>query len=424
MPGMDGIETARQIGDLGLRRPPHLMMVTAYGREEAIKGAEEAGLEDVLIKPVNPSTLFDSVVRILGGATDAARCAGDLPTGAFERLDPIRGARILLVEDNDLNQQVATEMLTDAGFVVDLAENGQIAVDKVRAGNYDMVLMDMQMPVMDGIAATRAIRSEQRFGDLPVVAMTANARQGDRDRCLEAGMNDHVAKPIEPDELWNALLKWIAPHRSTATAGMKLHSAAELTLPVGIDGVDMTAGLRRVLGKRPLYLSMLHKFEAGQGVTLAAIATALDLQDANTAERLAHTLKGVAGNIGAGGLQQLAEALEAAIHGRHPRQELDARLEELKGPLDALIAQLQQKLPRVSARAVMAVDPHRLAAVHAQLERLLTDNDAQAADFLDANADLLYSAYPDCFHEIENGIHSYNFEVALAALRSATAITT
>ena len=115
------------------------------------------------------------------------------------------------MEDNDLNQEVATELLRDAGFVVDLAENGQIALDKIRAADYDIVLMDMQMPVMDGVTATGEIRKDARFKDLPVVAMTANAMQGDRDRCLAAGMNDHVAKPIEPENLWKALLKWIKP---------------------------------------------------------------------------------------------------------------------------------------------------------------------------------------------------------------------
>jgi PAS domain S-box-containing protein len=210
MPDMNGIETAKKLRELPLGQMPHLMMVTAYGREEVILGAEEAGFEDVLIKPVSASVLFDGVVRILGGVIDRSlRTAGDAPTNSFVQLASIKGARILLVEDNDLNQEVAMALLRDAGFVVDLAENGQIALEKIRAVDYDLVLMDMQMPVMDGVMATREIRKEKRFQNLPVVAMTANAMQGDRDRCIAAGMNDHVAKPIEPEDLWKSLLKWI-----------------------------------------------------------------------------------------------------------------------------------------------------------------------------------------------------------------------
>jgi PAS domain S-box-containing protein len=420
MPDMDGIETARRLGALDLQRTPHMMMVTAYGREEAIKGAEGAGLEEVLIKPVNPSTLFDSVVRILGGVSDMSRSVGEVPTGAFERLGVIRGARILLVEDNDLNQQVATEMLTDAGFIVDLAENGQIAVTKVSAGDYDMVLMDMQMPVMDGVTATREIRKLARLADLPVVAMTANARQGDRDRCMAAGMNDHVAKPIEPDELWNALLKWIKP-RHVAAAGVEMPLVpADIALPSGVDGLDIANGLRRVLGKRPLYLAMLGKFITGQECAVAEIDAALKAGSADTAERLAHTLKGVCGNIGAAGLQQLAENLENAIRERRPQIELDAQLAAIGQPLQTLVAQLKQQLPEEPAKKTISVDRQQLKTVCDTLKTLLIDNDSEAVEVLEANADLLATAFPEQYRRIGENIRSFNYEMALASLRAAT----
>jgi CheY-like chemotaxis protein len=214
MPGMDGIETARQIRSLGLEKTPHLVMVTAYGREEVMKQAQEAGIEDVLIKPVNASLLFDTAMRVLGAEVREHRSAGDAPSSLLEEMALIKGARILLVEDNDLNQEVAGEILRDAGFVVDIADNGQIAVDMVNKNAdslYDIVLMDMQMPVMDGVTATLEIRKEARFLEMPIVAMTANAMQQDKDRCLAAGMVDFVTKPIQPDELWAALKRWIKP---------------------------------------------------------------------------------------------------------------------------------------------------------------------------------------------------------------------
>jgi two-component system sensor histidine kinase/response regulator len=419
MPGMDGIETAKQLRELPLGRPPHLMMVTAYGREEVIKGAEETGFEDVLIKPVSASVLFDGVVRILGGVVDGERVSGDIPTDTFEQLACIKGARILLVEDNELNQEVATELLRDAGFVVDLAENGQIALNKIRVIDYDIVLMDMQMPVMDGVTATVEIRKELRFQHLPVVAMTANAMQGDRDRCMAAGMNDHVAKPIEPEDLWVALLKWIKPqHLISVTTEPKAQAIQDALLPSGIDGLDMANGLRRVLGKKPLYLSMLRKFVAGQKTATAKILEALDGNDWSGAERFAHTLKGVSGNIGATGLQQLAEKLESSIKENSSREKLDALLEQVKKPLDDLIRQLEQTLPEERSNTPVSIDPEQLKAVCDKLETLLADDDAEAADVLAANADLLNSAFPKHFRKIDEGIRAFDFEAALVALRA------
>jgi CheY-like chemotaxis protein len=214
MPGMNGIETAKLLRQRKSGHIPFIIMVTAFGHEEVIKGAEEAGIDKVLIKPVSASVLFDGVVHLLGGAAEVARSMGDEPGGSFGQLLSIRGARVLLVEDNDLNQEVAMELLRDAGLIVDLAEDGQRALDKLATADYDIVLMDMQMPVMDGVKATVALRLNPRWQSLPVVAMTANAMQADRQRCLAAGMNDHIAKPIEPEDLWKTLLKWIKPRHA------------------------------------------------------------------------------------------------------------------------------------------------------------------------------------------------------------------
>jgi two-component system, sensor histidine kinase and response regulator len=298
-------------------------------------------------------------------------------------------------------------------------------VDKVKAADYDIVLMDMQMPVMDGVTATREIRKEERFKDLPVVAMTANAMQADRDRCMAAGMNDHIAKPIEPEDLWKALLKWIKPRHSTAAAAeVKPQATAEADLPSGIDGLDMITGLRRVLGKKSLYLSMLRKFVAGQKSVTAEILKALDGNHWDTAERLAHTLKGVSGNIAATDLQQLAEKLEAAIRERQPRKAVDGRLKRLKKPLESLIGQLEQKLPEAQGKTAVTVDRKKLKAVCDNLKALLAEDDSEAADVMDANADLLNAAFPNHYRRIDDGIRSFDFTAALAALSAATGTST
>ena len=206
MPSLDGIETSKRIlalPDLSVR--PHLVMVTAYGREDVLKQAEENGLETVLVKPVTSSTLFDTIVGVLHAHQEAT---GHVQTTPSFEIARTRGTRVLLVEDNEINQEVAIGLLEDAAIHVDLAENGEIAVRMAQETDYDAVLMDMQMPVMDGIEATRAIRSDARFQDLPIIAMTANAMAADREKCLKAGMNDHIGKPIDPDELFSVLLRW------------------------------------------------------------------------------------------------------------------------------------------------------------------------------------------------------------------------
>jgi two-component system, sensor histidine kinase and response regulator len=206
MPKLDGIETCKRILVLpDVPAAPHLVMVTAYGREEVMKKAEDTGIENVLVKPVTSSTLFDTTLSVLRADHELIDDVQITPSLDMRRA---RGTRVLLVEDNEINQEVAIGQLEDAEINVDLAENGEIAVRMVQEKEYDLVLMDMQMPVMDGIEATRVIRSDPRFETLPIVAMTANAMAADRDRCLEAGMNDHIAKLIDPDQLFKVLLRW------------------------------------------------------------------------------------------------------------------------------------------------------------------------------------------------------------------------
>ncbi len=421
MPGLDGIETAKRMRALPLVHIPEMIMVTAYGREEIIKDAEENGFKDVLIKPVSASVLFDGIVRILGGAVDGPHLGSDTWSDTFERLEGIRGARILVVEDNDLNQEVAVELLQEVGFVVDLAENGLVALNKIMLTKYDLVLMDMQMPVMDGVTATREIRKQQRFKDLPVVAMTANAMPGDRDRCLAAGMNDHVAKPIEPDDLWKALLRWIKPRGNPAVAGVvKQELKSNADIPAGIQGLDTATGLRRVLGKQDLYLSMLRKFAVGQKTTPESIRNALESNAWDTAERLAHSLKGVSGNIGATELQALAGELETAIAGRHTRTRIEERLKQLEPGLHQLIVSLEETLPRLAERKAIPVDLSQLKAVTERLQALLAEDDVEALEVLETNQDLLSSGCPDHFGELDKGIRTFNFAAAQIALGLAT----
>ena len=425
MPGMNGIELAEKVRARPYELPPKLVLVTGYGREEVLRSAEEMGIGNVLVKPVNGSMLFDSVTRLFG--TGQANVRDDPIERSEVTLAAIRGAKVLLVDDNDLNQEVGTELLRGAGLVVDVAENGQVAVDKVLAGQFDVVLMDMQMPVMDGVTATRALRAMPQFDGLPIIAMTANAMQSDREACRAAGMNDHVSKPIEPRDLFACLLRWVryrAPvEDKAATVPGELavlggsQAGAELSLPTGIAGLDLELGLRRVLGKKPMYLNMLRKFVAGQQGAVDKVLQALDDGDWDTAVRTVHTTKGVCGNIGAAGVQEQAGQLEDALKARQPRETLDVLAAQLLSTLEPLIASIVAWLPAESTvQASAPVDEAALARVTTQLRELCADMDSGAEDLLGENSVMLHSAYPKHAQAISDAIKGFDFDLAIEQL--------
>ena len=421
MPTMNGTELAKKIRERPLTAMPYSVLVTGYSREEVLKGAEDAGIDDVLIKPVNASLLFDCVVRALGGAPAHVHRSIDVPNTLQQALADIRGARILLVEDNELNQEVAIELLRDAGFVVDLAENGQVALDKVQAADYDVVLMDMQMPVMDGMTATRKMRELLQCQALPIVAMTANAMAADREACLAAGMNDHVAKPIEPQDLYRSLLKWIRPRVVTGRSGLQ-HTASVVPIELpDIAGLDQASGLGRVLGKRQVYLSMLRKFLAGQQSFAIDVQSALDGSDWERAERLAHTLKSVAGNISLVSVQQAAAALEAAIHQRHALGTILAHIQACDALLAPVLTELAAKLPAEQVSGEFAFfDDRDIAKVFGQLAALLAEDDLAAGDLLSEHGGLLKSALGgEAYSELEAAVGRFDYEIGLQHLRTA-----
>ncbi|MCJ8273784.1 MAG: response regulator, partial [Psychrosphaera sp.] len=205
MTGIDGIEATRQIkNNPAIIKQPAIVMVTAFDKDEMFKHAGDIVVEGFLTKPVSASNLLDVAMTALGHEINQTALRSTASLGK-EAVHNIRGARILLVEDNEVNQQVATELLAQALLVVDVADNGQIGVEKANNNTYDAILMDLQMPVMDGYTATRILRENEAFKDLPIIAMTANAMEGDREKCLTAGMNDHIAKPIDPKKMYGTL---------------------------------------------------------------------------------------------------------------------------------------------------------------------------------------------------------------------------
>ncbi|MFC7420385.1 response regulator [Iodobacter arcticus] len=420
MPSMNGIETAQKIKAQTLQSMPAFILVSASDQDDAIKASDANITFHTLNKPINASQLFNSVLSALGGKPESDPSARS-KHHFTPQLKRIQGARVLLVEDNHINQEVAREFLQSEGLLVDIAENGLLAIEQLQAAHYNIVLMDMQMPVMDGLEASREIRKLNEFQHLPIVAMTANAMQGDRERCLAAGMNDHITKPIEPEALWKMLIKWIKPEEITASSP-PIYSAQpsdEAKLPKGIEGLDINLGLKYVLDKKPLYLAVLGKFVAEQKYTIPNIRHALENLDWPTAERLAHTLRSVAGLIGAVSLQKQSETLESALHQGQRQQALDPLLDALAAPLDALIAQLEQKLPNLQSKFNTIIDPQKLSEITQQLYKLLANGDSEAISILETHASLLHTAFPLHFKIINESIQAFNFDLALATLKQA-----
>ena len=420
MPGIDGIEAWRRICELKLEHQPKIAIATAHGREEVLKQAGDAAIESVLIKPLSASILFDTLMRELGGSEDFVPLGVVKPDLTLEMLLPIRGARVLLVEDNAINQQVASEILIDAGLQVEVAGNGKIAVAMVESARYDIVLMDMQMPVMDGIEATQLIRLQARFAGLPIVAMTANVMQGDRERCNAAGMNDFVAKPIEPDALFRALLKWIPPRAGSpleVKVGADSTAPAAETLPGHIDGIDLAAGLRRMMGKKQRFVALLRTFCSTQAEADLNIRHALDAGDGASAERLAHTIKGLSGQIGAYELAQHAERLEHTIREGAPTLELNGQLESFSQRLSTQIDAIISALPGAetpSASAALSADETQ--TLLRQLGSLLANDDAKADRLISDHSAALAMALPDTFRELRQAVREFDFERALSLL--------
>ncbi|AOR79133.1 sensor histidine kinase/response regulator [Sphingomonas sp. LH128] len=321
MPGMNGLQTVEAMQAMDHAAPlPRTLIVTAYGADSLLPGGTPAHVAAVLTKPIAPRALLETIIEV---ASQDAGPAGDAtPEDAPSVAAQFQGARVLLVEDNEINREIAIELLTQAGLVVDQAENGRIGCDRVQAanGNYAAVLMDVQMPEMDGIAATRLIRETWSADRLPIIAMTAHAHEEERQRCLNAGMNDHISKPVDPAMLMRTLERWLRP----VATGMPVATPApvvvaaqapvqDVVLPETLLPFDLRAALLRVNGKASLLRKLIITF----GETYANVGQDLRTHIAGgllaDARRLAHSLKGVAGSLELPDIQRSAAEIERML---------------------------------------------------------------------------------------------------------------
>lgn len=426
MPGIDGITATRMIHeDRGIHNfCPIIVMSASGGGPDERQAAFEAGASGFLPKPLTSSTLIDALLRIhapemLAEADASAKAVG------MQR--PLAGARILLAEDNEVNQQIARELLGGAGAEIVVVSNGAEALEALKrhGERFDLVLMDIQMPIMDGFEATRRIRAEERFRDLPIIAMTAHAMVSERQRASEAGMNDHISKPIDPD----AMFATLAHHFSTASAGQPTEAQVR-PVPVqladlgagpkgpgipSIPGIRTEEGLRRVAGNQVLYVDLLRRFADTEEESSTRIAEALATMNAREAERLAHTLRGTAGNLGIPDVQELAGLLEQSIRNGVSPAEIETAHQRLAKGTRAAVEAIRSALASVSPNrgGPPAVDLGEPSSVLNRLRVLVDEHDSDALELADsASAILEKELSPQKAQELRLSLRVYDFENA------------
>lgn len=448
MPDMDGIEVIKKIRQHEKYAHIPIILMTAFGREELMVNAEKAGASAFLFKPLKQSLLFDTIMEVLGRKGAAFQKDEEVIDKDYERAEHIKGAHVLLVEDNAINQLVAMEILKKAGIVVSVANNGEEAVTMFKQFAYDAILMDVQMPVMDGFAATRAIRGiesemplrherpdvgsqngvvekRDRPAEIPIIAMTAHAMKGDREKCISEGMNDYVTKPIDIDKLFKVLGRWMRKDVKTVSpdegpAGIEV-SAPEEDLPRGLPGIDMESALRRLDGNKRLFKDLLLEFKRDYAGVLDDLRGALRIGDIEAAQRIAHTIKGVAGNLSAKDLMAASGSLEIGIRDGN-MEDMDLLMERFEQGIH-VIFDAAQLLEDKEGRTVQADKTHMetptLANELNKLAGMLRAQDMDAEDCLESVKQNICDI--DCqgdLEELEGLIGRLDFENARTALNN------
>ena len=425
MPGMDGIQAARLIKeDAQLKTRPAVVLVTAFGREEVREEAERIQMDGYLLKPVTASMLFDILVALFAAAGQDSTALAPL---ADRHADRLRGLRVLLAEDNEINQQIAVELLEGVGATVAVANDGVEAVRKVLSQpmppTFDVVLMDLQMPEMDGYQATQKIRADPRFASFPIIAMTAHATIEERQKCLDAGMNGHVSKPIDPASLFDTLERLVDPTVKGAAVPLlepARPAVADADEWPDVPGLNAADGLSRVAGNRTLYRKLLRRFSSTQADAARDIASALAENDRALAGRLAHTVRGVAGNIGAPAVQNAAAHLEKAIADAAPAAEIEVSRASLEECLTQLIQGLDAALEGADGEPAPAGDLGQVKEAVDELSRYLAESDGAAIPCFEAAAPHLRILFgPQEFEHFASLVENYAFSEAYDALMAA-----
>ncbi len=425
MPRLDGVAAARRIkDDPSLRRRPAVVLVAGHGGTEPQALLERAKADGFLQKPVMRSSLVELLGRTFGEPARRQRRSASSMLGGTAAL---AGVRVLLVEDNDINQLVASEVLLQSGARVDVADNGAVAVEKLSVPGvrrrYDVVLMDVQMPVMDGYEATRRIRAMPELEDLPIIAMTAHAMAEERARCIEAGMNDHLGKPIDRVLLCSTVAEWARIASVARTGSSERPPSSESSVP-DIPGIHVHEALARLGGNAELLRQLLVRFVEKEGRTGEAIANALANGHRDEARKLAHGLKGASANVGAVRLSKLAEEIENGLRAERSSTDLRGVVAQLTSELDALAAAIPTRLePRAhvdfpsSDVAYERPSPEVVGSVR-ELIRMMEGCDADAASAFASALPQLRRTLGNDVESVRDALAVFDFDRAVERLHA------
>lgn len=413
---MTGIEIARAMQTSEkIPHVPMVILVSAYTNSKILKEAREVEvIKDVLGKPVLPSTLFEAIMVAKQGKVRKESRQILRQDELLQKTSRLKAAKILIVEDNAINQDVAADLFANHGIDFRIAENGQIALEMLELEHFDGVLMDCQMPVMDGYTATKKIRENSRFKDLPIIAMTANVMSGDREKSIEAGMNDHIGKPIRVQELFLVMDKWIKPE---APPGQTVQQRVEEEFE-NIIGIDITEGLANIQGNVELYRKLLQKFSDDYHNFDSLFMAALEDNDENAPTRCAHTLKSVVATIGAHGVRDKAKALEAACQEHQSRQQLNRMAKEITAELSQIIdnlAGLSEPSYTITAPDTSDVSHTQVEMINhiTKLRQLIDESDIKAIAMLEELIKMPgIEKYLNRMNEALRALQNYDFDKA------------
>jgi len=419
--GISGIEFTKNMQQMPMDKLPEVILITAYAREDVINEAKRAKIEYVLPKPINASILFETLLRIFNVAGEYCEISPVKIEKITLDLTSLRGARVLLAEDNLLNQQIAFEILQDEGLIVEIANNGQEALNMAKANPYDVILMDMQMPVMDGLESTREIRKLFSTQQLPILAMTANASDADRKLCLAAGMDEHITKPINPEYLFETLLAWVKTNElSTKKQNIDLNIQAVASNVVveeipNIKGINLTLGLKLAAGKQSLYIKMLKTFASDQRHAIEHLTQALADHDYFTAQRIAHTLKGTSASIGAESLQNQAGEIENLAKNNVDVVNILEKIKLIQPELNNIINDINQSFENSlkNDENITDVEIELAPDLLNKLAYLIEENDTEAQSVLEKNSAAFKKHFgADTFQQLLNALEDFDFDLA------------
>ncbi|OOZ42480.1 hypothetical protein BOW52_02985 [Solemya elarraichensis gill symbiont] len=434
--GMDAIETITRIRKLpGYSEVPTLLMISPYNGEEHFEKVEEIGVSSLTFKPIESSALFDAVMEALNDKDVPAKAVKLESGSAPWQSEKINGARILLVEDNSINQQVAMELLEQMGCEVEMASNGIEAVDMIKHKKFDLVFMDIQMPKMDGLEATRQIRKlktqadEKYPSNIPIIAMTAHALVDDHEKSLRAGMNDHITKPLDPGKIMEVLLNWVGPEERVeneipSNRVKQTDVMNQASIPQN-SGIDSESALKRLGGNSTLFIRLIKEFRQNNQEAAGRLRDALAVHNLEHAKEIAHGIKGAAANLGMNELstvaaefeslseQQKLEACESLL------DQFDLHLKKVIQAIVGLEQQMSDAVPQVEDNHTVVIDRRELSSLLKKLEASL-DKDLRAANKYRGklHAMLVNSEYDEMFWKLDREMSSYDSDGVREIIRA------